>query len=235
MASAPSSELTQGLSNLQDEIHAQCQRVQELVEVAFESIFQMDKAKAEEAINRDEAIDRIDVEIERKAVALLSRAAEFGQSLGQAEVRQTLMIVKINNQLERIADAGVFIAERVTAMAESNDEIPASFRMMANSVLGILRDMTRSLSRMDDVLARVVLNSEHTVEAFKEAILRNAEERIADGRIAVEFALLLHELANLCERMADHASNIAEQVIYSATGAIVRHTGGAWQDIALGE
>lgn len=235
MASAPSSDLTQGLTQLQDDIHAQCQRVQELVEVAFESIFQMDKAKAADAIARDDVIDRADVEIERTAVALLARAAEFGQSLGQAEVRRTLMIVKINNQLERIADAGVFIAERVATMADSADEIPASFRMMANSVLGILRDTTRSLSRMDEVLARVVLNSEHTVEAFKGAILRNAEERIADGRIAVEFALFLHELANLCERMADHASNIAEQVIYSSSGAIVRHTGGAWLDISLGE
>lgn len=231
MASSSSSDLTGGLQSLQEQIYAQCQRVQDLVEIAFEAIFQADTAKADDAIAQDDEIDRIDVQIERTAVALLSRAAEVGQSLGESDVRNLLMIVKINNQLERIADDGVYIAQRVPAMAATHDEIPASFRMMANSVLGILRDVTRSLSRQDEVLARVVLNSEHTVEAFKEAILRNAEQRIAEGRIAVDFALMLHELANLCERMADHASNIAEQVIYASTGAIVRHTDGAWQDI----
>lgn len=223
-------ERSAGLAKL---LAAQGQRVQRLVEVAFDSIFGRSEERAREAIALDDEVDRIDVQIERAAVKLLAESATIGSSLSEPEVRRLLTIVKVNNELERIADVGVFVAEHASAVVASGSEVPATFRVMANSVVGILRDVTRAIAGDDAVLARVVLNSEHTVEAFKETILRDAEKRIAEGRIAVDFAFLLHELANLCERMADHASNVAEQVIYNVTGAIVRHTEEAWRDVPI--
>jgi phosphate uptake regulator len=77
----------------------------------------------------------------------------------------------------------------------------------------------------------VVLQSEDAVEAFKAAILQDAERQIAAGAMPVDFAFALHEIANECCRMADHCTNIAEQVIYSLSGAIVRHTDAGWVEV----
>ena len=64
-----------------------------------------------------------------------------------------------------------------------------------------------------------------------EAILRDAERKIAQGTMPVDFALSLHELANECCKIADHCTNISEQVIYLVTGAIVRHTDAGWVEV----
>jgi phosphate uptake regulator len=79
-----------------------------------------------------------------------------------------------------------------------------------------------------------VLQSQHAVTAFKAAILRDAEEKIAKGAMGVDFAFRLHELASQCELMADHCTNMAEQVIYVTTGAIVRHTVGVGRSAGHG-
>ena len=67
--------------------------------------------------------------------------------------------------------------------------------------------------------------------AFKGALLRDAEEKIAAKTMTVDFAFLLHEVATNCEIVADHCTNIAEQVLYSATGTIVRHTPAEWVEV----
>jgi phosphate transport system protein len=103
--------------------------------------------------------------------------------------------------------------------------------VLCNSVIGILRDVNRALERSDAGLARIVLHSEDAVEQFKSALLRDAEQQIADGTMTVDVAFSLHEIASQCERMADHCTNIAEQIIYAATGAIVRHTDAGWVDV----
>ena len=108
---------------------------------------------------------------------------------------------------------------------------PETFRVMANSVVGIMRDTCTAYSRSDATLAKVVLQSEDCIEAFKVAILKDAESRIAQGSMHVDFAFTLHEIANECCSMADHCTNIAEQIIYSLTGAIVRHMEGRWVEV----
>ena len=97
--------------------------------------------------------------------------------------------------------------------------------------MGILRDACTSYDRSDARLAKVVLQSQDAAAAFKRAIMRDAEVRIASGQMSVDFAFLLHEIATGLERIADHCTNIAEQVIYASTGALVRHEQGHWVEI----
>jgi phosphate transport system protein len=97
--------------------------------------------------------------------------------------------------------------------------------------VGILRDVCTSYDRQDARLAKIVLQSQDAAAAFKRAIVRDAEVRIAAGQIGVDFAFLMHEVATSFERIADHCTNIAEQVIYAATGAIVRHEEGHWVEV----
>ncbi|MEX2219291.1 MAG: PhoU domain-containing protein [Phycisphaerales bacterium] len=236
------------LEDLHRTLVEQGARVQSLLEEAFEAVFSRDGALADRVAGRDDEIDRVDVALEQASVQLLGDATREGAALGSRELRAVLTIVKINNEMERIADSAVAIAERAEPLralggngngrgkgvAGVGGSVPETFRVMANSVVGILRDVNRAYDRSDSALAKVVLQSEDAVEAFKAAILRDAERQIATGAMTVDLAFLLHELANECVRVADHATNIAEQVIYSVTGAIVRHTEGKWVEVPQG-
>lgn len=218
------------LSVLKADLAGQGRRVQGQIESAFEALFERSRAKAEQVIAQDDAIDRADVEVERGAVALLADATRAGAALEPAQLRAVLTAVKVNNELERMADLAASIAEHVPAFASARD-IPETFRVMTNSVVGIVRDVTSAYARDDGALAKVVLQSEDAVLAFKAAILRDAERQITAGSMPADFAFLLHEIAGCCERIADHATNIAEQIIYQTTGAIVRHLPTGWVEL----
>jgi phosphate transport system protein len=220
--------MVQRLGALTSDLTEQGRRVLALMELAFDAVFARDAEKASQVDRLDDTIDQADVALERAAVLLLTDATKAGAAMDAASLRAVLTIVKVNNELERVADCGVEVAGLVRRHAGAAGVFPDTFRVMANSVLGILRDTNISVHRGDANLAKVVLQSEHAVAAFKTAILRDAEEKIARGVMQVDFAFHLHELANLCEAVADHCTNVAEQVIYQTTGAIVRHTDAQW-------
>jgi|SRR5579862_3635746 len=224
------------VDRLKADLVRQGERVRILLEACFEAVFARDPARAARAMGLDDEIDRVDVEIEKGAVQLLTDATHENAELEPAQLRAVLTIVKINNEMERIADCGVAIAEQVADLRQMPGVIPETFQVMANSVVGIIRDVNRSFDKSDAALAKVVLQSEDCVEAFKAAILKDAERKIAANGgggsvMPVDFAFALHEIANECCKMADHSTNIAEQVIYSVTGAIVRHTDAGWVEV----
>jgi phosphate transport system protein len=219
------------IQRLKADLVEQGRRVQSLLEGVFDAVFARDPARAARAIAMDQAIDAVDVQIERASVQLLTDATHENARLEPDQLRAVLTIVKINNELERIADCGVEIAERCASLRDMPGSIPETFQVMANSVVGILRDVNRAFDRSDAALAKVVLQSEDAVEAFKAAILTDAERKIASGQMPVDFAFALHEIAGQCLVMADHCTNVAEQVIYAVTGSIVRHTEGKWVEV----
>ena len=223
------------IAQLSTDLEAQGRRVQALLELALDAFFTRDSAKAAKVNSDDDAIDAADVAIEKACVALLNDATNEGASLGESDLRRVLTIVKVNNELERVADVAVDLSDLVKPMVGGagapGRAFPATFRMMANSVIGILRDTTTAFARMDAPLAKVVLQSQHCVTAFKDAIIRDGEQQIAKGQMTIEFAFLLLEVASQCELVADHCTNVAEQIIYSSTGAIVRHTPTQWIEI----
>lgn len=225
------------LERLKGELVAQGSRVQALIEGALDAVFAQDAARARAVVAGDDAIDAADVELERASVELLADATREHAAIDQQQLRLVLTIVKANNELERVADVGVDLAELMLPAGKDGAPrtvargFPDTFRVMANSIVGILRDTNAAFRMGDPALAKVVLQSQHTVTAFKNAIVRDAEEQIAKGKMTVDFAFLLHEIANLCELLADHCTNIAEQVIYLRTGAIVRHTETSWVEV----
>ncbi len=226
---SPSSrDFSAQLDSLRGQLSEQGKRVRRLVENAFDSFFTADKEKARSAIELDDEIDTRDVAIERATVTLLTRVARDASPLDDSHMRASLNLVKVNNEYERIADAGVTVAERAIVLSDNPARLPPTTRVMTNSVIGILRDVTHAYDNRDATLARLVLQSEGTVTMFKSEILREAERDVSEGRMTVDLAFDLHELASQCLLIADHATNIAEQVIYETTGLIVRHTSGEW-------
>ncbi|MEM9064729.1 MAG: PhoU domain-containing protein [Planctomycetota bacterium] len=218
------------VNELTGAIADQGRRVQELVEQAFESVFAADQGVPERVEALDDVIDERDVWIEQQAVALLDDATRVGEALGLGHLRTVLTVVKVNNEYERAADAGVDVASHIGELAEAKVTPPPTFRVMTNSLLGILRDTCDAYEKGDAELARIVLGSEDTVETFKTAVLRELEQRVAEGSLSPDNARVLHELVYDSFRIADYCSNVAEQVIYQQTGCVVRHTDAGWVD-----
>lgn len=223
---------TQGILDrlvaLQGELASQGEGVALQIEHAVEAIFEANATLAKKVVDEDQAIDRIDIEVERKAVRLLSDALDSGVKLGHDGVRMLLTIVKVNNELERIADCAVNIAQRVGAFENLEAGLPPKFRVMANSVIGIMESTNSAFAHMDADAAQLVLSSDDATEAFKDAILRDLETQLVSGEHTVDFAFALRTVAVNLGRMSDHCTNIAEQVIYVTTGKIVRHMGEKW-------
>ncbi len=220
------------LNQLRNDLITQAQRVEEQLLRSVESAFDLDENKAAEVIEFDNVIDRVDVEIERASVPLLA----MGET-DEYRIRTVLMIVKINNELERIADCAVNIAEVVK---DSKDEFglcqpPATFRVMANSVIGMVRDANRALAELNVDLAQQVLQFDDTVDRFKSEIFLKAESHVATGKFPVQFAFRLRTVTVQLERIADHATNICEQVIYLESGKTVRHLKSGWSSPEMPE
>lgn len=218
----------QHLERLRHDLSRQGARCMELTLRAVESYFEGDQVKAAEVIKGDESIDRVDVEIERGSIQLLA--------MGETEpyaIRSVLTIVKINNELERIADCAVNVAEVVLDGDGHDERSPQTFRVMANSVIGMLRDANTSLSSLDTELATRVLQFDDTVDRFKREITLDAQKQVAAGGILVEMAFRLLSVVRSLERIADHSTNICEQIIYLETGKIVRHSSEGWSKPSL--
>ncbi len=213
------------LAALEHEMIGQGVRVLDLCTQAVESYFDLDLEKAGRVTELDAEVDRMDVEIEKRSVPLLG----LGQTDEHA-IRSVLTIVKVNNEYERIADCGVNVAERVLDERSRQIRVPDTFRVMANSVLGMLRDTNRAFSRHDANLARQVLLFDDTVDRFKKEIMLNAQEQVASGHLSVRFAFGLMSVTKSIERVADHCTNICEQVIYLESGLIVRHRPEGWSE-----
>lgn len=219
------------LASIRAALTRQGHKVTEMAAEAFEAVYQRDTVVANEILGRDDEVDQVDVEIERRCVDVLMRAASQQCELAEGPVRSVLTCVKVNNELERIADAATVVAERVIRLGDRTTPFPKTLLVMTNSVIGIVRDSVKAFGQGDASLAKSVLTSEGTVLKFKALITRDAEERVADGRMSVEVAFELHAIAFQAVTMGDHCTNIAEQVIYEATGQIVRHTKGEWIEL----
>ena len=211
------------LADLRNAINSQGDRVLEITQRAIDSYFDGDRAKAQAVIAADEEIDRVDVEIERASIPLLGMGMTDEKS-----IRSVLTIVKVNNELERIADCAVDIAEAVGSETALPARIPDVFRVMANSVIGMLRDSNRALAGGNTHLAQQVLLFDDTVAMLKKQLMKTAQEQVAAGTLPVEYAFRLLSITKSIERVADHCTNICEQVIYLHAGLIVRHRPEGW-------
>ena len=211
------------LARLRNDLVTQGNRVTDMALRAVESYFDRDVEKARGVVSGDSVIDRCDVEIERASIDILA----LGET-DEHNIRAVLTIVKVNNELERIADIAVNIAEVTLDSGQTTEIVPATFRVMANSVIGMLRDGNRSLGQADAPLAERVLAFDDTVTRFKTEISLDAQEKVASGAFGVKFAFRLMTVVKNLERIADHCTNICEQLIYLETGRIVRHMPEGW-------
>jgi phosphate transport system protein len=188
------------------------------VERAVSTIDLPDESIARQIISDDAAIDAEEVCIEQCAIEILAL-----HSPAASELRMVTTVIKINAELERIADCASNIATRVLQVFKFDQyQPPEDLRVLGRQVLGILRATDRVLHDCDCTRAEEVRRSDPEIDASYGKIVADAVARMqTDGQLANADLSTIMTAKNL-ERIADHCTNIAEDVIYAMTGNIVR-------------
>jgi phosphate transport system protein len=175
---------------------------------------------AKKIIHLDHEIDEMEVEIEEECLKIIALHQPVATDL-----RFLIAVIKINNDLERIGDQVVNIAQRVVSIAK-HPVAPYQFdySVMADKAEGMLRMSLDSLVNQDLDLAIKVLQLDDEVDSIKDEAYDNIKKAIADGVTEdIGYMINLLLISRHIERLADHATNIAEEVVYMIEGEIVRH------------
>lgn len=207
------------LEDLKSRIARMSAMVQQSVDQAIEAVFTADPKLAQRAIEGDSRIDEEEVRVEKAAIDLLAL-----HQPAAGDLRLITTVIKVNSDLERVADCAVNIAQRVLLLARDGDyQVPPDLRLMANNVASILRDTAKAFNLSSVDLARQVLRSDDVVDALYHQIVQDMLAQMeSDGRKAgADLSFIM--IAKNLERIADHCTNIAEDVIYIHTGRIIRH------------
>ncbi len=178
-----------------------------------------DEELAREVVNRDTEIDDREIEVEEECLKTLALHQPVA-----VDLRMTVAILKMNNDLERIGDLAVNIARKAMAvMAEPPLETDFDIAGMGMKSQAMLRDSIDSLIEMDVELARRVCVRDDEVDDQKHAIRIGVEKLIRRQPEHTQALLRLLAVSRNLERIADGATNIAEDVIYLSEGEITRH------------
>jgi len=195
--------------------------VEDIVQEVCEAAFDADAKLARRAINRDNEVDAEEVKIEAETVRLMALYQPVG-----ADLRLLCTILKVNNDLERVADCAVNIAERAEHLnrASMNEHAPP-LRQMATLCRRTLRCAVQAYGNPDEESGLRVLSQDDAVDALYGQIIRNLVAGASAKPDNMAAYLDILSIAKNLERIADHAINIAEDVVFLATGEIVRHGG----------
>jgi len=193
--------------------------VENRVRMAVEAIDNTDARLAAKIIKMDYEIDEMEVEVEEeclKALALYQPVA--------VDLRFLIAVIKINNDLERIGDQAVNIAQRVTIIAKQDRySFIFDYSAMAEKAQAMLKQSLDSLVKMDIDQAIQVLHLDDEVDAIQKKAYDQIKVAMAEHPAHLGYLINLLLISRHLERLADHATNIAEEVIYLIEGEIVRH------------
>jgi phosphate transport system protein len=212
--------LNQLLEDLKAKVARMSTLVYQIVETSVESLLHADAKLAETAIGQDNRIDAEEVFVEKSCIDLLAL-----HQPAAGDLRLVTTIIKVNSDFERIADCAVNVAQRVLPLARQDRyEPPTDLRLMCSSVLGTLRDTIKAFNLGDEALAHQVLRSDDVVDALYHQIVQDMLNMMETNGQQANTDLGNIMVAKNLERIADHCTNIAEDVIYVHTGRIIRHS-----------
>lgn len=196
--------------------------VEERFHMSVKAIECRDAGLARKVIDGDLEIDNLEVDIEEECLKIFALHQPVADDL-----RYIVAVLKMNNDLERIGDLAVNIAERAEKIAcEKGIQIPFDYFTMAERAGEMLEKSLDSLVNMDLELAYRVCAADDDVDFMKNQMQNQFAQEVRKDSEKVEPLINLFLISRHLERVADHATNIAEDVIYMITGQIHRHRGG---------
>lgn len=194
--------------------------VEESVQQAIKALSGHNRELAQKVIDTDDHINRLEVDLEEECLKVLALHQPVANDL-----RMIVAVLKINNDLERIADQAANICERALAISESPKMIcPLELDKMGEKVIDMLEKALDSLVNADLEMARNVLELDDEVDAIHSGNYKSFKDYVRHHPDSVDIVLSYLTVSRHLERVADLATNIAEDVIYLNEGSIVRHT-----------
>ncbi len=189
------------------------------VRTAVRALVDADMATLDRVLVGDEAINRLHIEIDDRCVKLLALHQPVA-----VDLRAIVSAVKINTDLERVGDLAINIAEAAARYVQHPPvkeliDIPR----MAVLAQDMLRDALDAFVRRDETLARRVLDQDDELDQLKTQVFQSLVEHMTRDRETIEPALDLVLISRHLERIGDHATNIAEDVIFMISARDVRH------------
>lgn len=211
--------LTKDMQVLHRNLLSMCATTEEMIHQAVDGLARPSLETAEKLRERDAEIDAWDVKIEDECLKVLALHQPVATDL-----RRIAAVLKITGELERVADLGVHIAERACGMMSRPDiAIPEKLKEMANRSVELLRRSIDSYVELDADLARQVCAEDDEVDELNRQIIQDLIEKMKQSPDLVEPLMHLFSASRHVERVADHATNIAEDVVYMVEGEIIRH------------
>lgn len=207
------------LDQLRQKLLLMASKVEVLINQSVHAIRKRDPAVVETALSMDKEIDHMELEIEDLAISLIAR-----HQPAAGDLRFLIGAIKINNDLERIGDHGVNIAQSAAILATNTDETEFSdIPWMAGLSISMLKDSLDSFINADPEKAREVCTRDDQVDDLKDKIIRTVLNHMLERPNFISQGLTLILVSRNLERIADLATDISEEAIYIHQGKVIKH------------
>jgi phosphate transport system protein len=219
MAAHTDRQYEEELTDLRQSILSMGGLVEKQIAKAIEALVQRDRPLAEATIQKDAEVNALDVAIDEMCLRLLALRQPAGRDL-----RFITTALKITTDLERIGDRAVSISERAIELAAEPPLKPyIDIPRMADISLGMLRQSLDAFVREDPDMALAVCRSDDEVDKLNGQIFRELLSYMIEDPHTITRAMRILFVSKYLERIADHATNIAEMVVFMVKGQSIRH------------
>jgi phosphate transport system protein len=193
--------------------------VEDLVARSIQALTERDYELAQQSIALEVEIDRQEIQIEEECLKLLALYQPVA-----GDLRFVTAVLKINNDLERMGDLGRHIAERALVLSQHREvRLPVDLRNMAAGVQRMLRTAMDAVVNQDAEIAMRVIQSDNEIDAYHQEMFPLIASQMRTAPDTIELLLHILSASRHLERIADYATNIAEDVVYLVRGEIIRH------------
>lgn len=194
--------------------------VEEQIQEALRALINRDEVLARQVIDNDRRVNTMDVEVDEACLELLALFQPAARDL-----RFITTAMKISTELERMSDLAENICERVIELNEEPQLKPyIDIPRMAEMAMRMVWNSLDAFVKWDSELARKVLDDDDEIDELTEQLFRELLSFMIENPQTISRAIRLSFIAKYIERIADHATNIGELVVYMVEGKIIRHT-----------
>lgn len=196
-------------------------RVEQMIEKSVKALIEGDTQIARDTIEADHAVNRAELDVDELCLLILAKRQPMASDL-----RFITLALKMVTDLERIGDLAVNICERALDLSgQPAVEAWTDIERMAEIVQSMVRDAIDAFVEGDATLAYGVIERDEEVDKIYGRVFRDLLQRMTSDTSMVERGIHVQSVAKWLERMADHSTNLAEQVIFMVKGQDVRHAG----------
>ena len=222
--------LQRDVEKVKRQILALSAEVENDVRTAVRAVEDRDEQLARQVLDREAQTNAMEVDVEDDCLKILALHQPVA-----ADLRYIIAVLKINQDLERIGDLAVHIAERgLFLCGQPPINIPFRLGEMADKTQAMLKKVLDAFVNLNDMAAHEVCAADSDIDAINRDIFQQVKKAVMQNPALFEPLLQVLHIARHLERIADHATNIGEDLIYLIEGRIVRHTQEVSDKAALG-